>query len=369
MKEIVRSNNIFEMGTRIIPLGANNLTIESVNGGKDYIDDSDAISKYGIIEKTVEYSDIENASELKKKCVEDLYNYTKPEYTLTTSAIDLSYKTGISKDRYKLGSPLHIRNRFMQIDDNYIVNSISLDLLTPYNPTLEISKRKISLSKSISDIRSETISNNGVYNNVQIGSAYGIRAVRSDGKVVTTMNATEGISIKNQNDKVFYVDTDGNMVAVNIKAEGGDFDKIKVRDSTLTNIDVTKGVFKEIEICDGLRIISDDKVYSFDSNGIHLEKDEDKITLALSYNSSTSSEERLGLNIDKWIYTDKGIRCGTLISNVKIVSEGPIYSEDNIVEEGTIYVKNGNSIQINHVSLEDYIDKRIKRYSEDKGWE
>ena len=369
MKEIVKSNNIFDIGTRIIPLGANHLTIESVNGGKDYIDDPDAISKYGIIEKTVEYSDIENASELKTKCMNELHNYTKAEYILSTSAIDLSYKTGISKDRYKLGSPLHIRNRFMQIDDTYIVNSISLDLLTPYNPTLEISKRKTSLSQTINDIRSETISNNGVYNNVQIGSAYGIRAVRSDGKVVTTMNATEGISIKNRNDKVFYVDTNGNLVAVNIKAEGGEFDQIEVIDSTLTNIDVSKGTFKEIEICDGLRIISDDKVYSFDNDGIHLEKDNDKVTLALTYNSSASGEEKLGLNVDKWIHTDKGIRCDTLISDVKIVSEGPIYANDNIVEDGTIYVKNGRSIQINHVSLENYINKLIREYSEDKGWE
>ena len=373
MKEIVRSNNIFEMGTRIIPLGANNLTIESVNGGKDYIDDADAISKYGIIEKTVEYSDIEDARELKKKCVEDLYNYTKPEYTLTTSAIDLSYKTGITKDRYKLGSPLHIRNRFMQIDDNYIVNSISLDLLAPYNPTLEISKRKISLSKSISDIRSESISNNGVYNNVQIGSAFGIRAVRSDGKVVTTMNATEGISIKNQNDKVFYVDIDGNLVAVNIKAKGGEFDKIKVRDSTLTNIDVTKGVFKEIEICDGLRIISDDKIYSFDKDGIHLIRedgeDREDVTLSLQYVSQASGNTLLGLNIDRWINAQKGIHCAELHSKGKITCEGPLYMDDNIVSEGKIFVQDGDSIQINHVSLEDYINKLIKQYSQDKGWE
>ena len=42
---------------------------------------------------------------------------------------------------------------------------------------------------------------------------------------------------------------------------------------------------------------------------------------------------------------------------------------DNIVEDGTIYVKNGRSIQINHVSLENYINKLIREYSEDKGWE
>ena len=265
---------------------------------------------------------------------------------------------------------MHIRKKFIQIDHNSTNTSISLDLLAPYNPTLEISKRKISLSKSISDIRSESISNNGVYNNVQIGSAFGIRAVRSDGKVVTTMNATEGISIKNQNDKVFYVDIDGNLVAVNIKAEGGEFDKIKVRDSTLTNIDVTKGVFKEIEICDGLRIISDDKVYSFDKDGIHLiREDNEEVTLSLQYVSQASGNTLLGLNVDRWINAQKGIRCAELHSKGKIECEGPLHIDGNIVSEAKIFVQDGDSIQINHVSLEDYIDKRIKQYSQDKGWE
>ena len=336
MKEIVRSNNIFDIGTRIIPLGANNLTIESVNGGKDYIDDPDAISKYGIIEKTVEYSDIDNASELKNKCVNDLYNYTKAEYTLTTSAIDLSYRTGVSKDRYKLGSPLHIRNRFMQIDDNYIVNSISLDLLAPYNPTLEISKRKESLSKSISDIRSESISNNGVYNNVQIGSAYGIRAVRSDGKVVTTINATEGISIKNQNDKVFYVDIDGKLVAVNIQSKGGDFRKIKV----------TNGEFREITVKDGITIEDGNLTCIIDSTGLKM----------IGPNNKTAKIEIL----DNELYSGTYIRDDLYVEDVLRVF-GKLRAEDNL------YIKNG--LKIGDDWIEELIDKRIKQYSEDKGWE
>ena len=148
----------------------------------------------------------------------------------------------------------------MQIDDNYIVNSISLDLLTPYNPTLEISKRKSSLSQTISDIRSETITNNGVYNNVQIGSAYGIRAVRSDGKVVTTINATDGITIENQNEKVFYVDGDGKLTAVNIQAKGGDFRRIKVN----------TGEFRDITVKDGITIEDGDLTCVIDSTGIEL---------------------------------------------------------------------------------------------------
>ena len=336
MKEIVRSNNIFDIGTRIIPLGANNLTIESVNGGKDYIDDPDAISKYGIIEKTVEYSDIENASELKNKCVNDLYNYTRVEYTLTTSAIDLSYKTGVSKDRYKLGSTLHIRNRFMQIDDNYIINSISLDLLSPYNPTLEISKRKTSLSQTITNIRSETITNNGVYNNVQIGSAYGIRAVRSDGKAVTTINATEGISIKNQNEKVFYVDTDGKLTAVNVQAKGGDFRRITVN----------TGEFRDITVKDGITIEDVDLTCNIDSTGIKL----------IGPNNKTAKIEIL----DNDLYSGTYIRDDLYVEDVLRVF-GKIKAEDSL------YIV--NRLKIGDTWIEDLIDERIKQYSIDKGWE
>ena len=329
MKEIVKSNNIFDIGTRIIPLGANHLTIESVNGGKDYIDDPDAISKYGIIEKTVEYSDIENASELKTKCINELHNYTRAEYTLSTSAIDLSYKTGISKDRYKLGSPLHIRNRFMQIDDTYIVNSISLDLLVPYNPTLEISKRKTSLSKTINDIRSETISNNGVYNNVQIGSAYGIRAVRSDGKAVTTINATEGISIKNQNEKVFYVDTDGKLTAINIQAKGGDFRRIKVN----------TGEFRDIIVKDGIIIEDGDLTCVIDSTGIELTGPNDKKA--------------------KIEILDDGTYSGTYVRDDLYV-EDVLRVFNKLRVEGNAYIE--GSLRINGTLIEDMIEDCVREH-------
>ena len=336
MKEIVRSNNIIDIGTRIIPLGANNLTIENVNGGKDYIDDPEAISKYGIIEKTVEYSDIENATELKNKCINDLHNYTKVEYTLSTSAIDLSYKTGVPADRYKLGSPLHIRNRFMQIDDNYIVNSISLDLLTPYNPTLEISKRKSSLSQTISDIRSETITNNGVYNNVQIGSAYGIRAVRSDGKVITTINATDGITIENQNEKVFYVDGDGKLTAVKIQAKGGYFNDIEVK----------KGSFSEITVTDGITIEDGDLTCIIDSTGIKL----------IGPNDKTAKIEIL----------DDGRYSGTYIRDDLYV-EDILRVFNKLKVEGSAFIE--GDLRVGGTLIEDLIDKRIKQYSQDKGWE
>ena len=211
----------------------------------------------------------------------------------------------------------------MQIDDNYIVNSISLDLLAPYNPTLEISKRKSSLSQTISDIRSETITNNGVYNNVQIGSAYGIRAVRSDGKVVTTINATDGITIENQNEKVFYVDGDGKLTAVKIQAKGGYFNDIEVK----------KGSFSEITVTDGITIEDGDLTCIIDSTGIKL----------IGPNDKTAKIEIL----------DDGTYSGTYIRD-------DLYVEDvlrvfgRMNDEGSLYVGGTNIYNL--------IDERIEAH-------
>lgn len=240
MKEIIKTKDITEMGSRIIPLGANNLTIESVNGGKDYIDDINTINEYGVIEKIVQYNDIEKASDLLKKCKEDLSNHTQIGYTLKTTALDLSYLTGVKAEQFKLGTKIRIENKFMNIDDIYTINKITVDLTTPYNPTLEITNKTHDLTNTIQDIKNDSIQNNGVYNNVQIGSSFGIRAVRSDQKVITTINATDGITIENKNKKVFYVDTSGVLNVIEVHAEGGEFnnitctDGLKIEDGSLS---------------------------------------------------------------------------------------------------------------------------------------
>ncbi len=213
MKEMVKTIDVTDMGTRIIPLGANNLTIESANGGIDYIEDSIARDNYGIIEKPVTYSDITDANELKIKAVDDISNYTQPKITFEINALDLSYITNTSSEKFKTGSRLHIINPIMGIDDLFNITEVDLDLFQPYNPKLTISNVSIKLSSALVAMQQSSVQNNGVYNNVQVGDAFGIRAVRSDGKVITTLNATEGISIENENQKVFFVDENGNLVA------------------------------------------------------------------------------------------------------------------------------------------------------------
>lgn len=63
----IKADNVI---TRLIPLGkvfdGVPVTIKSVNNGIDYIEDTRAIEEYGLIEKTVEFQDLENPADLKK---------------------------------------------------------------------------------------------------------------------------------------------------------------------------------------------------------------------------------------------------------------------------------------------------------------
>jgi len=247
MKDMIKGKDVTSLGTRIIPLGANNLTIASVNGGKDYIEDIAASSTYGVIEKTVEYKDIIDATELYNTCMADLSNYTQPLFLLESNALDLSFLTGNKPEQFMLGINIHLNNPVMGVDSIYKAVQIELDLLQAYDPKLTIANFPLKLSSTINDLRASSMQNNGVYNNVQVGDAFGIRAVRSDGKVVTTLNATEGISIENENQKVLYVDVNGNIIANSGTYNDITANNVTAVNGTYTNIKAVNMVANEMK--------------------------------------------------------------------------------------------------------------------------
>lgn len=85
--------------TAVIPLGKKQeaedgeekyLTIESVNSGKDYVQDDDAVSKYGLVLKTIEHEDVTLPENLLRKGKEDLKEALKSVESITVTAADLS---------------------------------------------------------------------------------------------------------------------------------------------------------------------------------------------------------------------------------------------------------------------------------------
>lgn len=213
MKEMIKTYDPTGIGTRIIPLGANNLTIADANGGLDYIEDLTAKGLFGVIEKPVSYSDITDVAELKSKATADINNYTQPSLSFEINALDLSTLSYVPADTFKKGLNLHIINPVMGIDDVYTIVEVDADLTQVYNPKLTISNIPATIQDIISDNSNSAVNNDSVHNGVQVGDSFGIRVSSSDGKIVITINALEGISIVDvvNNLKKFFIDTDGNL--------------------------------------------------------------------------------------------------------------------------------------------------------------
>jgi|GEM_PF-4288520 len=89
LKGIKRTENTKSLVTRLIPLGADNLTIEDVNGGKKYID-SAYINNYRRPKvKVVTWSEIEDDTELLTKAQEYLATVEIPEVAYEVDLIEL----------------------------------------------------------------------------------------------------------------------------------------------------------------------------------------------------------------------------------------------------------------------------------------
>ena len=199
-------------GTRIIPVGANGLTIENVNEGKNYLEDPIARSKYGVIYQKAGYSDIEDDEQLKTECQADLSQYTQPTGSLEMSALDLSTLTGIPADSIGITTSMHIVCPILGVDDIYKVAEMDVDLSQPWNPALTLSNKPTELESSINDIQSDNITRMATYGGVQLGYRFGIRVVSHDNSVEILLNGQEGFRITKDGVQKFYIDTDGNLV-------------------------------------------------------------------------------------------------------------------------------------------------------------
>ncbi len=128
-----------EIATAIIPLGKDDLTIEDVNDGLDYLVNEEAVAKYGYIYKVVEFSDIEDATELKTEGEKYLANVINLVVSLELSAIDLA---SVDKNfsSFSLGSYVSVYSTPHGENSNFLITKLSIDLLQPKNNKLTLGK-------------------------------------------------------------------------------------------------------------------------------------------------------------------------------------------------------------------------------------
>lgn len=147
------------IGTVLIPLGAKikdeegkdtdqRLTIESVNDGKDYIEDAAGIAQYGRIVKKVYFDDVTEAQNLLTKGQAHLAGLVKLPDTIELTAADLA-TTGQDIASFRLGTYVQAISRPHGINQLFLIGKLSLNLLSASANKMTLGAARAGLSAAV----------------------------------------------------------------------------------------------------------------------------------------------------------------------------------------------------------------------------
>lgn len=155
--------NSTDIATAIIPLGARleqsevkgletRLTIESVNDGKDYVFNQDAVNTYGWIFKKVEYDDVTTASALKSKGEQYLSDIQFENMVIEAKAIDL-HLTDKDIESFKISDLIRVVSAPHGLDRFFRLTKMTINLDNPASNTVTLGKsERVSLSAQTSSV-------------------------------------------------------------------------------------------------------------------------------------------------------------------------------------------------------------------------
>lgn len=153
-----------DISTVVIPLGAKlndeegkdtnqRLTIESVNDGVDFVQDSDAIAQFGTIVKTVIFEDVTDPAELKLKGEAHLADSVNQWETIELTAADLAM---VDKDitSFHLGTQVRAESTPHGLNQLFLVSKLSIKLLDPVANKMTLGKTIPAFSEAVKGISS-----------------------------------------------------------------------------------------------------------------------------------------------------------------------------------------------------------------------
>lgn len=153
------------LATALIPLGAKlkdeegqdtdqRLTIESVNGGVDYIFNQDAVDEYGWIFETAVWDDVTEASNLLAKAQAHLAGLIDSVDLLELSAADLA-KIDKTVGSFNLGTYVRVISKPHDIDQLMLVSKLDIELFNPAGNKLTLGGTVEGFSKAMQTIYKE----------------------------------------------------------------------------------------------------------------------------------------------------------------------------------------------------------------------
>ena len=193
MLQLVLENTAAETFTVLIPLGSEvevtpahpeepsslPLTIESVNGGKDYLESEEGINLYGRREVTHQWDDIESASDLLTAGQAYLAeNAVKVKETITLTAADL-HNINVNVEALRWMTRVRTVSTVHGIDEYYPLTRMQIQLANPTQTRIELGTTQESLTDRVSgsentvnNIQSKPIDGNRLADNTVLYGSF-----------------------------------------------------------------------------------------------------------------------------------------------------------------------------------------------------
>ena len=157
-----QSNNTDVIYTRIIPIGADHLTIKKVNNGLEYVENEELREIYGVVEYVAEFSDVTNATNLKNKAIKLFNTLNNASDIFEINVADLSYISDNFK-RFKLSQKCRIKNFVFGTDEIRRIVAMVIPLDEPQNTTLTLSQNATTVTSTTTKLI-QSIKNNNINN-------------------------------------------------------------------------------------------------------------------------------------------------------------------------------------------------------------
>lgn len=138
--------------------GVNQLTFADINGGVPYIEDAEAIAKYGVIARIFADTRFEYQETLLSRCQALLEELKNPRVIYTVAATEIHRLTGQDIYKFRVGAVIRVQDKAMGEDFRARIVKVSKPDLygKPGDVELEIANRNQDVATTIADLASRT---------------------------------------------------------------------------------------------------------------------------------------------------------------------------------------------------------------------
>lgn len=236
MKAITRERNPSDIVTRLIPLGAKTsdkgeerVTVAFENGGKEYINNDEAIELYGIRVGYMTWDDVTDPKVLLTKGEQWLAANAKTLVKYSITALDLS-PLGLAIDDFEVHNTYPIENPLLGIEDKARVVKKVIDICTETKSTIEVGDKFKSAAEIQRDREREL-----VYTFKTVQNINGSYVSKTDYDQIVDMmnNSTKPVAISGDRMSVessyFGLTKDGVITAKSGTVAGFKFDELGLK--------------------------------------------------------------------------------------------------------------------------------------------